>query len=118
MKKKKRQNLGPRRKRMRRESRLQSAKNWISTYSGKNIILGYCKWFSVDLQCAINELKMLNVKLDEQYVNHALKCQTGMIAARKKQREDSDDTFYYIAGYTPGGAPFGATWEEMECVEF
>lgn len=27
---------------------------------------------------------------------------------------DSDDTFYFIAGYTPGGAPFGITWEEME----
>ena len=117
---------------MRRESRLQSAKNWIPTYSGKNIILGYCKWFAVDLQCAINELKTLNVKLDEQYVNNALQCQAGMITARKKQREekkkrevelenfreDSDDTFYYIAGYTPGGAPFGVTWEEMEGVEF
>jgi hypothetical protein len=37
----------------------------------------------------------------------------------KKQKEfeerfsDSDDTFYYIAGYTPGGAPYGVTWEEM-----
>lgn len=27
---------------------------------------------------------------------------------------DSDETFYYIAGYTDGGAPFGVTWEEME----
>ena len=27
--------------------------------------------------------------------------------------EDSDDTFYYIAGYTPGGVPYGTTWEEM-----
>ena len=129
---KKIRNLGPRRKRMRRENRLESAKNWIPTYSGKNIIRGYCKWFAVDLQCAISELKTLNVKLDEQYVNHALKCQAGMITARKKQREekikreselenfceDSDDTFYYIAGYTPGGAPFGVTWEEMEGVEF
>ena len=117
---------------MRRESRLQSAKNWIPTYSGKNIILGYYKWFAVDLQCAISELKTLNVKLDEQYVNHALKCQTGMIATRKKQREekkkyeseklnslmDSDDTFYFIAGYTSGGAPFGVTWKEVEGVEF
>lgn len=27
--------------------------------------------------------------------------------------EDQDDTFYYIAGYTSGGAPYGVTWEEM-----
>ena len=24
-----------------------------------------------------------------------------------------DDTFFYIAGYTSGGAPYGVTWEEM-----
>ena len=24
-----------------------------------------------------------------------------------------DDNFYLIAGYTPGGAPYGVTWEEM-----
>lgn len=132
MKNKKRQNLGPRRKRMCRENRLQSAKNWISAYSGKNIIYGYCKWFAVDLQCAINELKTLNVALDEQCVNNVLQSHVGMITARQKQREekkkreseledfreDSDDTFYYIAGYTSGGAPFGITWEEMEGVEF
>ena len=27
--------------------------------------------------------------------------------------EEQDDTFYYIAGYTSGGAPYGVTWEEM-----
>lgn len=27
--------------------------------------------------------------------------------------EDQDETFYYIAGYTSGGAPYGITWEEM-----
>ena len=27
--------------------------------------------------------------------------------------EDQDGTFYYIAGYTSGGAPYGVTWEEM-----
>ena len=26
---------------------------------------------------------------------------------------DMDDTFSYIAGYTPGGAPYGVTWEEV-----
>ena len=26
---------------------------------------------------------------------------------------DQDDTFYYIAGYTSGGEPYGVTWEEM-----
>ena len=26
---------------------------------------------------------------------------------------DQDDTFFFIAGYTSGGAPYGVTWEEM-----
>ena len=26
---------------------------------------------------------------------------------------ETDDTFYYIAGYTDGGAPYGITWEEI-----
>jgi hypothetical protein len=29
----------------------------------------------------------------------------------------SDDHFAYIAGYTPGGAPYGITWEEQEEIE-
>jgi ribosomal protein S18 acetylase RimI-like enzyme len=36
---------------------------------------------------------------------------------RQKQnkffKEESDDTFQYIAGYTSGGAPYGMTWEEI-----
>ncbi|MFB6367217.1 hypothetical protein ACFCP7_24845 [Paenibacillus elgii] len=27
---------------------------------------------------------------------------------------EQDDHFYFIAGYTEGGAPYGVTWEEHE----
>ena len=27
--------------------------------------------------------------------------------------EDMDDHFAFIAGYTPGGFPYGTTWEEL-----
>ena len=27
---------------------------------------------------------------------------------------EQDDTFFFIAGYTSGGAPYGLTWEELE----
>lgn len=27
---------------------------------------------------------------------------------------DSDESFYLIAGYTSGGAPYGITWEQAE----
>ena len=40
--------------------------------------------------------------------------------AKKKEKlvedeysDEQNDVFYYIAGYTSGGAPFGVTWEEM-----
>lgn len=39
---------------------------------------------------------------------------------RKKKKEvtespllEQDDRFFFIAGYTSGGAPYGVTWEEM-----
>ena len=31
----------------------------------------------------------------------------------ERQHEHQNDQFYFIAGYTPGGAPYGVTWEEM-----
>jgi len=35
-------------------------------------------------------------------------------AAQEQQRlPEQDDRFFYIAGYTSGGAPYGVTWEEM-----
>lgn len=37
---------------------------------------------------------------------------------RQKPKEipllEQDDTFFFIAGYTSGGAPYGVTWEEIE----
>lgn len=40
---------------------------------------------------------------------------------RKKKKRNTvttdswqDDRFFFIAGYTSGGAPYGVTWEEME----
>ena len=38
---------------------------------------------------------------------------------KKKKKEETfslpeqDDRFFFIAGYTSGGAPYGVTWEEM-----
>jgi hypothetical protein len=110
---------------MNRVRRLQSAEHWIPTYSGKSIIRGYRKHYGVDWLCAIKELEMLGVPLDHERVEQLIRNVEGQIRAKqraqleKKNRElqalweDSDDTFAYIAGYTPGGFPFGITWEEM-----
>jgi hypothetical protein len=103
---KKKINSTPRRKRMKRQSRLQTAKHWIPIYSGKNIVKGYQNWLGVDLLCAVQELKMLGIKLDDQYVRQALYNREKMIAAKqkkiaeKKEQEledfliDSDENYY------------------------
>ncbi len=56
--------LPPRVKRMKRPARLRSARSWLPTYAGKNIVRGYRKRFAVDIVCAIKELEMLGVKID------------------------------------------------------
>jgi hypothetical protein len=112
--------LQPRRKRMKQQGRLQAAKHWIPTYTGKSIVVGYRKWFGVDLPCSIRELKMLDVKLDEHYISAVLKSWEQQIIARQKKKaeqksesefldSDSDENFYYIAGYTSDGCPYGIT---------
>src|SRR5882672_1090742 len=65
--KKRKRNLGPRRKRMRRPVRLMAAVKWRAGYGGKNIVRGYARWFGIDLVCAITELRMLGVAVDPEY---------------------------------------------------
>lgn len=61
--------LPPKVKRMKRPARLASAKTWMASYSGKNILRVYCVHFAVDWRCAAAELKMLGVKLDPAYLS-------------------------------------------------
>ena len=108
----------------RRETRLRRAAMWLPTYEGTHLVRAYRKKFKLDYTCALNDLEALGVLSPEKLV---ILRQGEEIRQRKKQEEkearrerefyerwaDSDDTFYYIAGYTPGGAPYGITWEEM-----
>lgn len=79
--------LGPQRKRMKRAGRLQSAQHWIPTYIGKNIIRGYQNWYGVDFHCAIKELRILKIKIDEQYVSRVLEGMAQNLAAKKRNLE-------------------------------
>ena len=109
-----------------REYRLRSAKSWIKTYSGNNIVKGYSKKYSVDKLCAVKELRMIGVNISEEYEKQLI---NSMEALRKQRlsfrikREDklntlcgfeSDENFAVIIGYTSGGFPYGVTYEEME----
>ncbi|NBG88897.1 hypothetical protein ISALK_10330 [Isachenkonia alkalipeptolytica] len=110
---------------MNKASRLQAAKTWLPKYEGENIVKGYSKHFAVDRLSAVNELQILGVQIDPEYIKQLKETAKNKEKAsklRKLQKEqaqaleedsDSDETFYYIAGYTSGGVPYGITWEEM-----
>ncbi len=112
-------------KTLKKVARLQSARSWISNYSGKNLVRGYRKRYGVTLLCAAEELKMLGIEVSDQYISQLKVAEENIrkqniIRKRLKEEKrlqdlypDSDGTYYYIAGYTSGGAPFGVTWEEM-----
>ena len=106
--------------------RLLSAKNWIKTYSGNNIIKGYSQKYFVDKLCAVKELRMIGVKISEEYERQLINSMEALKQQRfsfKKKREDelnalcefeSDENFSMIIGYTSGGFPYGVTHEEMK----
>src|SRR6266581_6307055 len=112
---------------MNRAARLQSAKHWLPTYTGCDVVKGYRKWYGVSTACAIIELRQLGVKIDEQRLIQAKRTEesTARQHARKKQERaekrveeetppvESDENFAYIAGYTNWGFPYG-TVEELE----
>jgi len=127
---KKKKPLPPRCKRMNRQRRLQAARCWLQDYKGKNIVRGYRKHFGVDGICALVELKMLGVEIDPDYEVRLKQTVENKIKSNRQRRlkklqeeaereeiefyKDHDAHFDYIAGYTPGGVPFGVTWEEKE----
>ena len=124
--KKKRDRLGPRKKRMSRQRRLESAKHWLAKLDGDDVLKAYRKTYGVDWLCAIKELGMLGVSLDNSRVEKLERSVEGHAEGRRRKKErrkaremeesnsDSDDTFAYIVGHTSGGAPFGVTWAEMD----
>jgi len=112
--------------RMNRARRLQSARHWLATQTGCTTIQiakSYRKRFGVDWPCAFRELSILGIQVDARWV---VQLYAGLQGAQRASPErqgklqseavrlgsESDDHFAYIAGYTPGGAPFGVTWEE------
>ena len=50
-------------------------------------------------------------RIDRSYKD--LKQKQTMKNAAVENNTNQDDTFFYIAGYTSGGAPYGVTWEEL-----
>ena len=128
-KKKARPSNVPRRKSFKRDQRLQSAKNWLPTYEGKNVFRGYRKRYGVDWPTALRELEMLGVEVNPAYREQVLRTVQEQAEAKKRKRlekaaelesmsgNEQDEYFAFIVGYTPGGAPYGITWEEWEALD-
>ena len=119
--------VAPKRKRYNKKQRLAAAEKWIPTYEGKNLVKGYSNWFGVDKICAINELELLGHETDSEYKEQIYKLKKEQEEAAKKvifEKPDNLETrefddwqnadYYFIAGYTSGGVPYGITWEEYE----
>lgn len=124
-------------KAMKFAERRPKAEKWVAAYDGTpyggDIVKAYRKKFAVDRMKAVEELQLLGVSLTKEQIDRekaAVKAYQEIQRAKKAKRkrirqqkkmekdnplffEDQDDTFYYIAGYTSGGAPYGVTWEEM-----
>jgi hypothetical protein len=112
----------PRHKRMNRAGRLQAAKYWLPKFEGKSIVSGYSKHFGVTKICAVIELRMLGYEISEEYLEKLIadELQKQSLAEKRKREKEqnfynsmhpySDDTFFFISGYTTNGAPYDLTW--------
>lgn len=119
--------VNPRRKRLKPKARLLQAKKWVHTYTGKNIIKAYAKWFGVDWICALSELKLVGVLISDEAEQKIVSGYSQRIQQRKSRKElraaklaatnriDEEAIafgFDIVIGYTSGGLPYGIKSEE------
>ena len=110
----------PSRKRFNQKQRLAVARPWLQAYTGDKVARAYRKYFRVDWATAFRELEMLGIQFPTDYKEAVLKNLASLAETRKQKKAeklvlidpDQDENFAFIAGYTPGGAPFGITWDE------
>lgn len=130
-KKKKRLKGKAAKKKMPQALRLEKARKWLAAYNGDQVLKAYRKKFATDRMQTLRELQMLGLTFTQEQIakeHQAVQAHMRQEQAKKAKRRarrkavkeapvffnpDQDDRFYYIAGYTSGGAPYGVTWEEM-----
>ena len=82
----------------RREARLRKARQWILTYEGSHIVRAYRRRFNVDNTCAMKRAGQVRLE------NLRKKREEKELQNYNELFPDSDVRFFYIAGYTSGGA--------------
>ena len=126
MAKKKKKKSGQPGHALKREPRLRKAQQWLAAYEGSEskIVRNYRDKFKVDIPTALRDLQDIGHVFAPEYLEAVMRGEEHRLRqkAMKKQAEQAcdwrDDRFYYIAGYTSGGAPYGVTWEEMGMVPY
>lgn len=123
MAKKKKKKSGRPGQALKREPRLRKAKQWLAAYDGaeSKILRKYRDNFKVDIPTALRDLREIGHEFKPGYAEAVLRGEEQRLRRKAlKEQEQSerdmdwrDDRFYFIAGYTSGGAPYGVTWEEM-----
>lgn len=90
------------------------------------MVKGYNKHFGVNKPCAALELRMLGYDIPAVYLEQLRadeerhrqlsenKQRLHEIEEQRALYPDSDETFCFIAGTTPNGAPYGLTWDEAD----
>ena len=101
---------------------MKLAKEWI-TKENVNIPLyvlknKYKQKFGVDKITAYKDLTCLNVPgAKEKVIQLEIHNKNKSLKSKEKNKplidNDSNEEFYYIAGYTSGGIPYGITHEQM-----
>jgi hypothetical protein len=105
--------------------RKRKAKTWIKTYTGTDIIKDYREHFKgVDVACAVQELQEIGYQFEPDYEKNVLRAEAARINQIHRNKESKrevegfnefqNDDFFYIAGYTSGGAPYGIQGWEMD----
>ncbi|MBR0233461.1 MAG: hypothetical protein IJQ47_05395, partial [Synergistaceae bacterium] len=98
-----------------REKRLRKARAWLLSLNfteeiqEARLIKAYRKHFKVDKLCAIKELALLGCLPQEKQAEYEVQWRT---EKEKKQKQEQHDDFFFVAGYTSGGIPYGITLEE------
>lgn len=97
-----------------RKQRLAEARIWFPAQhftEDSHIVKAYRKRFNVDKDCAMRELCLLGVLSPEKQKSY--ETQLAAKKGKKQENPDQDENFFFIAGYTSGGAPYGITWDEV-----
>jgi hypothetical protein len=113
--------MQPRRHRMRRQARRESSRAWIASGATVSIKI-YARRYGVDRYTAYEDLTAIGFPLPDsarRWAHRPPPQPRPRRAATPRALLDDDWIMidgrpYFVAGYTPGGAPYGIYLDEMD----